>query len=184
VLFGVAQPPRPFDEEPTIIIFDLNDYIVDPHIDLRPFNEIVFITNDVNALRNRLGNFNKLFTTASILPQWNHPQTQEFVQQNLIIYHRVRFIYLFYINGALNNMEVIGGDITSECFSITNRILAQLREICSMTNDLNITYCEQQRVQNETQGDISVANLYAMQKANRLNIQLAYNRLILEQFEE
>jgi hypothetical protein len=185
VSFGGAQPTRSFDDQPTMVIFHLNDYIADPHIDLKPFHTIVFITNDENALRNRLANFNESFTTASILPQWNHLQTQGFVQQNLIRYHRVSFIYLFYIDGSLpNNMQAIFGNQIVDCFSITSRIPAQLREICSMTNDLNIDYCENQRVQNEIQDNIGVANLYATQKAERLDIQLAYNALLLQQFEE
>jgi hypothetical protein len=168
-----------------VVIFDFNDYIANPHIDLQPFHNIVFITGDERALHNRLVNFNESFTTASIFPQWNHLQTQGFVQQNLIIYDRVRFIHLFYINGSLpNDMQAIFGNQIADCFSITSRISAQLRVICSMTNDLNIAYCEDQRAENEKQGDIGVANLYARQRFDRLDIQLAYNELLQRQFEE
>jgi hypothetical protein len=185
VVFGRAQPVRLFDNQPWVVIFDLNDYIANPRMDLKPFHNIVFITHDEEALHNRLTNFNESFTTASILPQWNHLQTQEFVQQNLVIHDLVRFIYLFYIDGSLpNNMQEIFGNQIAQCFPITSRISAQLREICSETNDLNIAYCEEQRRQNEAEGDIGVANLYVMQIDDRLDIQLAYNRLLLRQFEE
>ncbi len=74
-------------------------------------------------------------------------------------------------------MQATFGNQITDSFSITSRIPAQLREICSMTNDLNITYCEHQRVQNEVRGDIGVAEVYVRQKADRLDIQLAYNEL-------
>jgi hypothetical protein len=182
--FGGAEPPRTFDEEPTVIVFDHNNYIANARRDLRPFHNIVIIINDGNALRNRLTNFNQSFTVASIHPQWYHHQTRGFVQQNLIIYDRVRSIYLFYIDVDVNNMRALFGNKINNCFPITSEIPAHLRQICSMTNDLNIAYCERQRVQNETQENIGVANLYARQKDDRLAIQLAYNELIRRQLEE
>jgi hypothetical protein len=181
---GAAQPLRLFDNQPTVVIFDLNDYIADPHIDLRPFHNIVFITNNVDDLGDRLANINESFTTASILPQWNHLQTQGFVQQNLVIHDRVGSICLFYIDADLNNMRELFGNRITECFPIASKISAQLRKICSRTNDLNIAYCEDQRDQNEMRGDIGLANLYVTQRANRLDIQLAYNALLQRQLEE
>jgi hypothetical protein len=172
-----------FDDQPAVIIFDLNDFIADPHIDLKPFDEIVFITNDVNALRNRLDNFPESFTTASIFPQWDHLQTQGFVQQNLVPSNRVRSIYLFYIDVQLDNMRAICGNRIDDCFPITTRIPGQLRSICSMTNDLNITYCENQRRQSQADDNIGSANAYAIQKYDRINIELEYIRLLQRQFE-
>jgi hypothetical protein len=182
--FGKIEPPRPFDEEPTIIIFDRNDYIADPRIDLKPFNTIVLIINDENILRTRVENFNKSFAIASILPQWNHIQTQGFVQHNLIGYPRVRLIYLFYINVDRNNMRALCGNRIIGCSPITSRIPAQTRHICAKTNDLNISYCEHHRSLNEKRDDIGVANLYAMQKDARLDLQLAYNEQIRRKLEE
>jgi hypothetical protein len=161
-----------------MVIFNQNNYIDNPHIDLRPFHNIVIIINDRNTLNHRLANFNQLFTVASIHPQWDHLQTQGFIQQNLIIYGRVRSIYLFYIDPALDNMRALFGNRITDSFPITSRIPARTRQICATTNDLNIAYCEHQRVQNEVQGDIGVADLYARQIADRLDIQLAYNQLI------
>jgi hypothetical protein len=151
---------------------------------LKPFYEIVTIRNNENALRHDLTSLNRSFTVVSILPQWNNPQVQTFVQQNLLTFPRVNNFYLFFIGGQANNLGALCGNKLIGCYPITSRISAQTRIICATTNDLNINFCEHHRAQNDVLGDISVANMYAMEKDRRVSLQLTYNEQLRREFEE
>ncbi|CAF3469312.1 unnamed protein product [Rotaria sp. Silwood1] len=184
VQLGSTRPPLLFEDQPTLIIFDLNGYFANPRIDLKPFHNIVNIIHSENGLHHELDDPNRSFTTVIILPQWNHCKVPLFVQQNVLQYSSVRFICLFFINGQATDMKAIYGTKLIGCYSITSRISTQTRTVCAKTNDLNIDYCQQHRLQNEVRGDIGVANLYARQIFERVDLQIAYNEQLQKEIEQ
>ncbi|CAF2953705.1 unnamed protein product [Rotaria sp. Silwood2] len=181
---GSTRPPILFEDQPTIVIFDLNGYIADPRIDLKPFYDIAKIISNEDDLFHKLEDPNGSIITVIILPQWNHSQVQLFVQQNLLRYVSAKFFSLIFINGQAIDMRTLCGTKLIGCYSITSRILAQIRSACAKANDLNINYCQQHRLQNEIRGDIGVANLYARQIFERVNLQVAYNEQLRREIEQ
>jgi hypothetical protein len=182
--FGTAQPPHPFDDQPNIIIFDHNAYFADHPIDLKPFNDIINKITDESTLINELGRLNRSLTVVFILPQWNYPQVQTFVQKNVLRYPSAESFYLFFIDGQPNKMGAPCDNRLVGCYPITSKIAAQTRAACAKVNDLNINYCRQHRIRNEQEENISTANLYAMQIYNRVGFQLAYNERIQREIEQ
>ena len=172
---GEAHPPTLFEEEPSILIFDRNDYIANPSIDLRPFNDIATIVNHENDLYNKLEDPNGFYILVLILPQWEHLRVRTFIEQRLLRYLSARLFCLFFINGTQIGMTLIAADRLIGCHSITSRILAQTLYACGRANDRNIIYCEVRRAENEMQGDVGVANLYATQMLDRVRRQCTYN---------
>jgi hypothetical protein len=131
-----------------------------------------------------LSSFNRSFTVVPILPQWNNPQIETFVEQKLLESLHVNNFSLFFIDGQVNNLGALCGTRLTGCYPITSRVLAQTRVVCARTNDLNIDFCEQHRLQNEMQENIGVANMYAIQIDYRLSLQIKYNEQLRREFEE
>ena len=173
-----------FDDEPIIIIFNRDNYIVDRIIDLDPFDRIVEIIDNENNFRARMENLNKTFVIVCIFPQWNYSQVQAFVQQNIITSPRIRLFCLFFINGQLVNMNTLGDNRIIGCHPITSQTTANTRRVCARANHLNIRYCENQRLLNDQQGDIGIADIYARQKDARLSLELEYNKQLLREIEQ
>ncbi|CAF1430644.1 unnamed protein product [Adineta steineri] len=184
LVLGSAYPPQLFEDEPTLIIFDHDGYLVDPPIDLKPFSRIANIINNQTTFTQRLNYPNRSFIIAIILPQLNQHQVLPFVQQNVLGYPSIQLFYLFFADSNGNNLAANCGPKLIECHSITSRTSAQTRVVCARVNDLNIAYCESHRVQYENQGDNSVANLFAEQKLDRVSLQLKYNQQLRREFEQ
>ncbi|CAF1180083.1 unnamed protein product [Adineta steineri] len=184
LVLGSAYPPQLFEDEPTLIIFDHDGYLVDPPVDLKPFTRIANIINNQTTFTQRLNYPNRSFIIAIILPQLNQHHVLPFVQQNVLGYPSVQLFYLFFADSNGNNLAANCGPKLIECHSITSRTSAQTRVVCARANDLNIAYCESHRVQYEHQGDNSVANLFAEQKLDRVSLQLKYNQQLRREFEQ
>jgi hypothetical protein len=91
---------------------------------------------------------------------------------------------MFFINGEATNMRALCGARLIECYSITSKICAQILDACATTNDLYINYCENHRLENQNDGNIGVAEMYARQKFDRANLQTAYNEQLSREIDE
>lgn len=82
------------------------------------------------------------------------------------------------------NINAFGDNRLIGSHSVTSMITAETRHICSRANNLNITYCDNQRRINEQNGNISIADIYARQRDDRVRRELEYNRRILQEIQQ
>ena len=91
---------------------------------------------------------------------------------------------MLFIDGQAANTNTLGGNRLIGSHSITSRVSAETRHVCSRANNLNITYCGNQRQRNEQQGDIGIANIYARQRDDRIRRELEYNQQLLQEIQQ
>lgn len=180
-MFGDVSVVDMFDGEPKAVVYDCHHFITTPPTDLSPFQHITRLIDSPVILRQTLQNLNRSFLAIDILPQWGQLMVQNFVQQYLLQHPSLREFTLFFIDGDTTDMTALCGARLRGCFSINNRVMFRTRLACARANDANIAYCQQKRLQYDRQGDFGVANLFATQTEQRLQLQTAFNRrLVLE----
>lgn len=150
---------------------------------MAPFYEVTGIFNDQNTFHNRLNESYRDFTAILILTEWDYSRVQTYVQQYTNRFLSVKFVHIFFIRGGTINMLVVYNNVSAHCYSIKSDITSNIRNICAIVNGRNIDYCEQHRCQHERQKDIGLANMYAIQKYDRVNIDIAYNERLQREWE-
>ncbi|UJR16651.1 hypothetical protein I4U23_003551 [Adineta vaga] len=183
--FGAVEPPpRPFDDQPTIIVYDRTRYIVNPNNDLAPFTAITTIVNIYTNLAQQINRPNRSLTMVMIFPYVNDAEVLTFLQNNILQHPGVKFLHLFFNSGDANNLTTLCGTRLRGYNPITNRTTVQTRAVCANTNDLNIDYCQKYHTQYYNSGDIGLANLFATQMSERINLQCQYIAILRREFEQ
>ncbi|CAM4850495.1 unnamed protein product, partial [Rotaria magnacalcarata] len=175
-LSGNVAPPGLFDGEPTPIVYDPNRHISNHERALKPFESITTIENTLDDYLATLQQQNRVFITSVIQTEPLTGPLETFVQRHLQATPAVMQYYLIFSNGANfhNAWTTRYGSKLVWCRSFTERLVWDLREVCATANHLNIDFCQQRAQQSETQGDISIANMYAQQHFTRINFQIVY----------
>ncbi|CAF1662311.1 unnamed protein product, partial [Adineta ricciae] len=182
---GNATPlPAPFDDQPTTIVFDENRRIADPNAALAPFNGIVnYVLLHANFVE-QLSTPHKWFNVVMIFPHMNEQEVYQFVQGHVLTHRSAELFHIFSTNNDANQLRALCRAKLASHDSVRNMNTMRIREICAQTNDLNIEYCEQYRLQHENAGDIGIANLFATQRDQRIGLQLQYNAILRREIRQ
>lgn len=181
---GGTTPPGLFDDQPEAIIFDPNDAITNVTQQLKPFNSIVHIIKNEQQFDMFLQDKPRQ-TVVSILifPNETRDYIITFINNHIRQQQSVHSFYLFFTNGQQHAIE-LRNHFTRllECYSITNHLHSEIRDILSTVCDLNAKFCyRREKEEEEAKGNNSLAFIYEQQRRERLRLQIIINtNLILE----
>ena len=153
-------------------------HIANSNAALAPFHNIVNYILLRADFVEQLCRPHRSFTIAMIFPYDNEQDVGHFIQGYVLMHRSAELLHIFSNNNYTSNLRALCGARLISCGRITHMTTRQIREICARTNDLNIAYCENYRLKHENADNIGLANLFAVQKHERIRLQLQYNAIL------